>query len=38
MIKDANVDRIVPNPPLPEGYPEVSMEIRQIADKALKGW
>ncbi len=37
MIKDANVDRIVPNPPLPEGYPEVSMEIRQIADKGPEG-
>ena len=37
MIKDADVDRIVPNPPLPEGYPEVSMEIRQVADKGPEG-
>lgn len=37
MVKDADADRIVPNPPLPERYPEVSMEIRQVADKDPEG-
>jgi hypothetical protein len=33
MVKGTDADRIVPNPPLPDRYPEVSMEIRQVADK-----
>ena len=34
MEKGPGADKIVPNPPLPERYPEVSMEIRQVADKS----
>ncbi len=33
FVKVGDSDRIVPNPPLEERYPEVSMEIRQVSDK-----
>ena len=33
FVRGEDADRIVPNPPLEERYPEVSMEIRQVNDK-----
>lgn len=32
-VEDLEADRIVPDPPLEERYPEVSMEIKQVRDK-----
>ncbi|MDD3851968.1 MAG: hypothetical protein PHS13_10290, partial [Firmicutes bacterium] len=34
FIKGQDADSIVPNPPLPERYPEVSMEIKQVNAKS----